>query len=263
MPNGRGHKNGSPVVTGYGQYHKHHHFSSNWVRILIKTMLCLAIIFGLVLIGINAYSLFANPIGSILNTTIFLSECGIWIWLVILIRKPKYRYNRPDFKIVFSIVLGIVLICSFAGIKPLSTYKNQLFTSYQKQSEKLVEENKENTEQNRIEVENGIFSLINQARTMNGLQPLERSALMDNLTLEHSKYMSQFNICDHSGFEIRAAKIGNKTVAENVAQGYYTANGFVQGWLNSTGHRDNIMMPRLRYTGIGYINGCATQLFSD
>jgi uncharacterized protein YkwD len=45
--------------------------------------------------------------------------------------------------------------------------------------------------------------------------------------------------------------------------GYGTAQAFVDGWLGSEGHRNNIMNPSYRRTGIGCHEGYATQIFCD
>lgn len=71
----------------------------------------------------------------------------------------------------------------------------------------------------------------------------------------------------HEGFDTRANAIiqtlGAHNVGENVAMGYETAASLVQGWLDSPGHRQNIMNPVFRKMGIGIAGSFATQMFSD
>lgn len=45
--------------------------------------------------------------------------------------------------------------------------------------------------------------------------------------------------------------------AENVAAGYSTPAKVVDGWMNSEGHRKNILNPQLEYLGVGFyhVNG--------
>ena len=38
-------------------------------------------------------------------------------------------------------------------------------------------------------------------------------------------------------------------VGENLAQGYQSAEGVFNGWINSPGHRDTLMTPYLRFVG--------------
>jgi len=116
-------------------------------------------------------------------------------------------------------------------------------------------------------LEEDIFGLINEARTDGGLQPLTRDSTMDALALQHSRDMETANRLSHDGFQARASditgKLGAHTVGENVAVGYGTAQAFVDGWLGSKGHRDNIMNPSYCRTGIGCHEGYATQIFCD
>ena len=117
-----------------------------------------------------------------------------------------------------------------------------------------------------ISKEQEIFLLINEARMEDGLNSLERNGILDNLAREHSRYMMQINDVNHDGFDARAEVMfqsGAMLVAENVAMGYFSAKGFVDGWLGSPGHRENIMTPSFRKTGIGIVGEYATQIFSD
>ena len=52
---------------------------------------------------------------------------------------------------------------------------------------------------------------------------------------------------------IDAAGYGNWYVlSENIAAGYQTADSAVAAWMNSSGHRANILNCRLEETGVGY-----------
>jgi uncharacterized protein YkwD len=79
--------------------------------------------------------------------------------------------------------------------------------------------------------------------------------------------MIKNNVMSHEGFDNRAnailSTLGAHTVGENVAMGYCTAGSLVQGWLDSPGHRHNIMNPLFRKMGIGIAGIFATQMFSD
>src|SRR4030042_188618 len=87
----------------------------------LKLFLSLLVMAGFVDIIYRGYILFTHQISPVLGTILFLVEVGVWIWLVIVLRMPKYRYSKPRFWIVFGAVLGIILVCAFAGIQPLST----------------------------------------------------------------------------------------------------------------------------------------------
>jgi hypothetical protein len=92
----------------------------------LKLFLSLLAIAGFVDIIYRGHILLTHQISPVIGTILFLVEVGFWIWLVIVLRRPKYRYSRPNFKLVFASVLGIVLVCAFAGIEPLASYKDNV-----------------------------------------------------------------------------------------------------------------------------------------
>jgi uncharacterized protein YkwD len=51
---------------------------------------------------------------------------------------------------------------------------------------------------------------------------------------------------------IRATGYSYSSAAENIAAGYSTAASAVSGWMNSSGHRANILNCGLEETGVGY-----------
>jgi uncharacterized protein YkwD len=122
-------------------------------------------------------------------------------------------------------------------------------------------------DQTPLTTEETILALVNEARVTNGLSALVRIDTMDALALEHSQDMAKAGILSHDGFDARADSIerllGSSYVGENVAVGYESAKAFVDGWLNSPGHRANIMNSSYRRTGVGYYEGYATQIFCD
>jgi uncharacterized protein YkwD len=66
--------------------------------------------------------------------------------------------------------------------------------------------------------------------------------------------MIEAGIISHDNFAQRAETLmteaGAKTVGENVAYGFSTAEGVVKGWLNSDGHRKIIENPDYTHFGI-------------
>ncbi len=96
----------------------------NWGVSILKLFLSLLVIFGFVDIIYRSYILFTHQISPVMGTVMFLAEVGFWIWLITVLRRPKYRYSKPSFKLIFVSLLGIILVCTFAGIEPLSTYKD-------------------------------------------------------------------------------------------------------------------------------------------
>ena len=46
--------------------------------------------------------------------------------------------------------------------------------------------------------------------------------------------------------------ISYKSAGENIAQGYSTPEAVVNGWMNSSGHRANILNASFTHMGVGY-----------
>ena len=116
-----------------------------------------------------------------------------------------------------------------------------------------------------------VFSLINEIRISNGLNPFTQNENLDlaagQRAVEISKDFSHkrpdssscFTVLDEYDLFYMAA-------GENIALGSPTAKGVVEQWMNSKGHRDNILNPNYSCIGIGYYktdetNYCWTQLF--
>lgn len=104
-----------------------------------------------------------------------------------------------------------------------------------------------------------ILQLVNQKRQQNGLSPV---TLQDNLTSAaqtHSVNMALQDFFSHTGqdgssFSDRVSRTGYNwsRVTENIAAGYNTASSVVEGWMNSPGHRANILDANVTQMGIGY-----------
>ncbi|GAA3913209.1 CAP domain-containing protein [Chitinophaga oryziterrae] len=116
-----------------------------------------------------------------------------------------------------------------------------------------------------------ILYYTNQFRASKGLPPLKMEINCSLLAEKHSQDMAAGRTgFGHEGFEVRAAAIGKvlggmSGAAENVAYGTLDAKGVVDGWINSPGHRKN-MLGNFNLIGIGYAQGKGriiyfTQLF--
>ncbi len=89
-----------------------------------KLSLNLLVIAGLGLVAWTGYLLFTQQTDATSGTVVLLLEVGFLIWIVSILRSPKYKRIKPSFKLVLFPLLGIVLVCAFAGIEPLATYKD-------------------------------------------------------------------------------------------------------------------------------------------
>ncbi len=107
------------------------------------------------------------------------------------------------------------------------------------------------------EVEQAIFNLTNQQRAQNGVGPLVLDTALSDVARAHSQDMSARNFFDHvnpdgqNPFDrMHAAGIDYTTAGENIAGGP-TADIIMTNWMNSPGHRANILNPAFGHIGIG------------
>lgn len=105
-------------------------------------------------------------------------------------------------------------------------------------------------------IEKAVYNQVNQYRASKGLPPLTANTRMSEQARIHSQNMASGKVSfGHQGFQQRvtAVAIPYSSAAENVAynQGYSDpATLAVQGWIKSTGHRQN-MEGNFNLTGIG------------
>ena len=108
--------------------------------------------------------------------------------------------------------------------------------------------------------EKEIFDLINKQRTNNGLLALKIDPEVQRVAKIKAKDMVNNNYFSHnsptygSPFEmLQSFKISYKTAGENIA-GNSSNSGAVNAWMNSSGHKANILNSSFNYTGIGVVN---------
>lgn len=94
-----------------------------------------------------------------------------------------------------------------------------------------------------IEIE--IVELINDYRISLGLNPLNNMDVIKSQAYSHTDYMIEHDNVSHDNFYQRKnyliSNVGANTVSENVAYGFTSAESVVNAWLNSDGHRANII----------------------
>lgn len=104
-----------------------------------------------------------------------------------------------------------------------------------------------------------INRLINVERGKNGCSALTVNAQLTQAARDHSAWMAQTGTFSHTGsggssFVDRAKAAGYaQPSAENIAYGYRTASEVVNGWMNSSGHRANIVNCKSKTVGVGVV----------
>jgi len=116
--------------------------------------------------------------------------------------------------------------------------------------------------------EQQVFDLTNQRRSQQGLSPLTLNLTLNDVAEKHSQDMATRNYFSHQGLDgsqpwdrMRAEGYVYSRAAENIAFGQPTPQAVVDAWMNSPGHRQNILDPNLKDIGVGYYNGYWTQDF--
>ena len=69
--------------------------------------------------------LFTRQIDPVLGSLLFVLEVGLLSWIIYMLRSSRYRWRTPSFNLVFFSILGIALVCAFAGIEPLASAKDE------------------------------------------------------------------------------------------------------------------------------------------
>ena len=108
--------------------------------------------------------------------------------------------------------------------------------------------------------EKEIFDLINQQRTANGLSALkvdeevQRVARIKAQDMVDNNYFSHTSPTYGSPFDmLKSFKISYKTAGENIA-GNSSNSAAVTAWMNSSGHKANILNSSYNYTGVGVVS---------
>ena len=117
--------------------------------------------------------------------------------------------------------------------------------------------------------ENEVLRLTNAERAKGGCQPLKHDAQLRAAAFGHSSDMAAKNYFDHTSQDgrsfldrIRAAGFtGGTGWAENIAMGQPTPASVVTGWMNSAGHRANIMNCKYNLIGVGAAKNSRGQIY--
>ena len=95
---------------------------------------------------------------------------------------------------------------------------------------------------------------------------LTRTARMKSQDMHDNRYFDHNSPTYGSPFDLMKAQgIRYRTAGENIAMGYATPEAVVSAWMNSSGHRANILNASYTKIGVGYVaNGNYwTQHFTD
>ena len=105
-----------------------------------------------------------------------------------------------------------------------------------------------------------VLKIVNKERQAQGLEPLTIFASLQSAAGVRAK-----EIADHFSHYrpdgtmcytvIREQEIAYGCAGENIAAGYATPANVMNGWMNSAGHRENILSDSYSHIGVGYYKG--------
>ncbi|MBT2702476.1 CAP domain-containing protein [Bacillus sp. ISL-35] len=107
--------------------------------------------------------------------------------------------------------------------------------------------------------ESKVIDLTNEQRRKNGLPNLQPDTALSNVAQEKSNDMQAKNYFSHtsptygSPFDMmRDFGVSYNSAGENIAMGQQSAEEVVNAWMNSEGHRKNILSPNYTHIGVGH-----------
>lgn len=107
-----------------------------------------------------------------------------------------------------------------------------------------------------------VLNLVNAERAKHNLAPLKLSSSVNKVAQAKADDMKKNNYFDHnsptygSPFNmLKSFGVSYKTAGENIAKGQKTPQAVVNAWMNSEGHRANILNKNFKELGVGYTGG--------
>lgn len=110
------------------------------------------------------------------------------------------------------------------------------------------------------EIEQAVIDLTNAERLKEGLNPLQFDATLQKTAKQKSEDMAKNLYFSHTSptygspyDQMKSSGITYFIAGENIAKGYESAQEVLAGWINSEGHRKNILNEAFTHIGVGYV----------
>ncbi|KFN04294.1 serine protease [Bacillus clarus] len=130
----------------------------------------------------------------------------------------------------------------------------------QNETQKPAEQKPAEEAKSLSEFEQRVVELTNAERAKQGLPALKIDTELSKVARIKSEDMQKNNYFDHnsptygSPFDMmKKFGISYTSAGENIAQGQRTPEEVVQAWMNSAGHRANILNNGFTHIGVGYV----------
>lgn len=157
----------------------------------------------------------------------------------------------------FKLIVALMLILAMTGCKEIREQFPELPT-FERPSPPPPKPVQSPTA---AQIETAIHQQINQVRQQDGLKTLKKNDRLAQVARRYSQQMAEKNFFSHTGADgsnvaerVEAEQISFQIVGENLYMGTNIrkpADNAVEGWMNSPGHRENILRPIYAETGIG------------
>lgn len=129
-------------------------------------------------------------------------------------------------------------------------------------SDNIQHDDKEPTDHETSSQAEAVLKLVNEERAKQGLNPLTLSAKLTDIATMKSKDMADKGYFDHTSptygtpFQmLQDFGVHYSSAGENIAAGQRTPEEVMNAWMNSSGHRANILNKSFTEIGIGYFEG--------
>lgn len=120
-----------------------------------------------------------------------------------------------------------------------------------------------------LQFDQQVLQLVNSERANAGLSPLSMDSNLCNMALVKAQDLINNNYFEHtsptygSPFDMmKKFQINYDAAGENIAKGQPTPEQVMNDWMNSEGHRANILSSSFKNIGIGYFKGAWVQEFT-
>lgn len=118
------------------------------------------------------------------------------------------------------------------------------------------------------ELSQAMLDAVNQERQREGLEPFVLNEMLFDMAQGYAEYMADTGRFDHTDAEgntivDRAEMVWYvySSLGENIAWNQSSVDEVMKAWMNSPGHRSNILENRFTQLGVGYSNGYRVQVF--
>lgn len=176
-------------------------------------------------------------------------------------RNLSLRWEKKIKHLYIKEIIKIILFTTFLAINFI--YPNYAFSEnkeYYYNSLYLYFNGMEN-------IEKQIFEMVNQERSKRGLNILQYDDKLSQAARQHSMEMGELNYFSHTSpinenkdvaKRVRNCGLIDIAVGENIGNNFgysedILAQQFMTGWMNSTGHRENILRENFTHIGVGVI----------